>query len=64
MDPNVMLAALRQAMVDFELAGSGENAMEAADRMSEYLEGLDQWLSKGGFLPTAWQPPTHTKRTR
>lgn len=25
-----------------------------ASELVEYVEGLDQWLSRGGFLPAAW----------
>ena len=51
MDPNAALDELR-SWVDGDL--SGRPAQERADRMAELVDGLDQWLSKGGFLPDAW----------
>lgn len=28
---------------------------EKAERLAELVEGLDGWLSRGGFLPAAWE---------
>jgi hypothetical protein len=44
MDPNATLTALRNALAD----GDAESA-------AEYFEALDEWLEKGGFLPTVWE---------
>jgi hypothetical protein len=55
MDPNAALA-------NFRAAYANGDATEAADAMA----GLDEWLSGGGFLPSAWQheradsTPQHT----
>ena len=27
----------------------------AAESLAEYVEALDEWLSKGGFVPAAWE---------
>ena len=27
------------------------------DRIADRFDALDDWLSKGGFLPTAWNAP-------
>jgi len=29
--------------------------------LAETFDNLDQWLSKGGFLPSAWTQTTETK---
>lgn len=53
MDPNEALKQMRQAISD------GRDTEAAA-----YAEDLDEWLSKGGFLPAQWSgkrskiPPT------
>jgi len=57
MDPNEALKNLREALRGWHANG---NEWESADDpMSEQLvdaaEALDEWLSKGGFLPAAWQ---------
>jgi hypothetical protein len=43
MDPNVALQQLRAAMRNGE-----------ADLAHDLFEELDEWLSRGGFLPAAW----------
>lgn len=44
MDPTATLNAIRKAFDE------GDNFDEAADLFEE----LDEWISKGGFLPTDW----------
>jgi hypothetical protein len=48
MDPNETLAQIRA-----DIATSDSEA----GRLGDLVEALDGWLSKGGFPPTAWQPP-------
>lgn len=58
MDPNAVLVELRAACSDYEeTRGDGETCagIDAADRMRDAAVALDQWLSKGGFLPSDWQ---------
>lgn len=50
MDPNAALANLREAVDAYNL----DNDMDAMERVVEHFEALDDWLAKGGFLPTAW----------
>lgn len=47
MDPNTALARLR------ELIGGKRNVVGSAE-VVETFQGLDEWLSKGGFLPQDW----------
>lgn len=35
----------------------GDEAINAADRMIELFDSLDEWLSKKGYLPTRWDRP-------
>lgn len=52
MDPNETLKRLR------ELSEQGfptTDNLEDADEFHALFRDLDEWLSKGGFLPTAWQ---------
>jgi hypothetical protein len=62
MDPNENLSEqrrLRQALLD-TAPGMKINlsksplAREYARRLAELSEELDNWLSKGGFLPVQW----------
>lgn len=47
MDPNEALKRLR-LMMDWDWS---EDDM---DEVKELFNGLDEWISKGGFLPTSW----------
>jgi hypothetical protein len=54
MDPDATLAQLRQAIETLWAAESSVAAASAADSIAEHATALDQWLSRGGFLPAAW----------
>lgn len=53
MDPNANLAELRalvKANADAEHVSDHDTA-----RMIELVDAIDGWMSKGGFLPAAWE---------
>ena len=59
MDPNITLERMRiltaAVLKGYEDKGSnGVDQDDAAD-LAEYVKSLDEWLSKGGFKPDAWQ---------
>lgn len=49
MDPNETLSAIRHTVMS-------PGNLADYDRLCELVDGLDQWLSKGGFLPAPWDP--------
>lgn len=55
MDPNAALAEIRELLAQDrrQLDAGGLHRDDAATLM-ERLEALDEWLSKGGFLPADW----------
>ena len=56
MDPNACLNELRRLAADVPNMNS-ENAEELAQALEtfqDHFEALDQWLTRGGFLPLAW----------
>lgn len=55
MDPDQALKEIRQLISDWNDFVNVEEAVAFAESLTEKLDGLDQWLSKGGFLPTAWR---------
>lgn len=55
MDPDAALAQIRALLRLTSITRSD------AERLVELTEGLDTWLSQGGFLPAAWQPDTTTQ---
>lgn len=53
MDPNANLTELRKLVannIDREFVSDHDTA-----RMMELFDALDGWLTRGGFLPEAWQ---------
>ena len=52
MDPDAALLLLR---AETQAATEENDAVEVLARMVELFQGLDDWLSKGGFLPQDWQ---------
>lgn len=59
MDPNATLAELRRALAaaaDAAIADADDGAYLFRLECAAAAAGnLDEWLSKGGFLPTDWQ---------
>lgn len=56
MDPNTALTNLRNLVARIEHLLDADHDVEDSD-LSELVDtfyGLDQWISKGGFLPRAW----------
>lgn len=54
MDVNAVLARMRAASQALSLADSDERMAELAVEFGDAFESLDEWLSKGGFLPDNW----------
>lgn len=50
MDPNTTLADIRESAEVF-LSGAND---ERAVALAEAVIALDEWLTKGGFLPADW----------
>ncbi len=57
MDPNETLNEIRRLV---RANNSSTFAMRDEDTtyLTELVESLDQWLSRGGFLPQAWERGT------
>jgi hypothetical protein len=62
MDPDVALTELKEAVTELRYQAQGGVAAHTrlaamAEDVAERFEGLDKWLSGGGFLPAAWGGP-------
>ena len=58
MDPDAALEQIRECLAEYRTAedrDDPEAVTEALARLAEITEGLDAWISKGGFLPRAWR---------
>ena len=50
MDPNAALDEIRSIVA----RADGGLGRSDAERLAELVDGLDGWLSRGGFLPADW----------
>src|SRR2546423_155552 len=57
MDPNTTLENMRAAVASLNsrLGGDPDYVDDLID-IAEHAQVLDDWISRGGFLPTAWSP--------
>lgn len=53
MDPTTALDRIRGLFA--LLQARGMLTEDELDELSQTFDGLDEWLSKGGFLPRPWQ---------
>lgn len=51
MDPNAALEAIRR---EIRLLDAVAPPGSAPERLVEAFDALDEWLSRGGFLPSDW----------
>lgn len=56
MDPNATLAMVRRLVGDIGRMLDHDQTpdMATVNDLCEAVDGLDQWLATGGFLPDAW----------
>lgn len=56
MDPNTALEEMRKCAANIirSVDAHGVPSDEDAERLAEHVQALDEWLSKGGFLPREW----------
>ncbi|OMC55387.1 hypothetical protein A5747_13420 [Mycobacterium sp. IS-836] len=58
MDPNATLEMIREQLKAFYAERDAEfDAIALADMVA----ALDDWLSRGGFLPDAWKGQTYSR---
>jgi hypothetical protein len=56
MDPDKVLADLRELVADWSDDDGTDAQLDKAESVVETFRTLDEWLSRGGFLPAAWRP--------
>jgi len=49
MDPNATLSEIRSIL------GSSDLELPDYERLADLTAALDEWISRGGFLPAAWE---------
>lgn len=61
MDPDKTLEEIRALVLkmqeDFNSTAEGSNGIDQDEAyyLTELIDGLDEWIKKGGFLPKAWK---------
>lgn len=56
MDVNATLDRIREIIAHLDHCLEGAMCtVPMTDELISLVSGLDEWLSKGGFLPNAWQ---------
>ncbi len=58
MDPNAALVTVREQLAAFQGLTDSDVYSDAdwdLDALIESVSALDEWLSRGGFLPTSWE---------
>jgi hypothetical protein len=53
MDPDAALAQIRELIVKHQTSSEEMSTSDAAE-LVELVDSLDEWMTKGGFLPTEW----------
>lgn len=62
MDQDIALAAIRD-IVEGPQPQTGDDHTDPYCRLIELVAGLDQWISRGGALPRAWQHHSYIRMT-
>lgn len=57
MDPDATLDALRAAIAEADDAPFGFSSSVLLGAAVDIMRDLDEWLTKGGYLPRAWEQP-------
>jgi hypothetical protein len=53
MDPDATLAQIRNLIIQHQTSAEEMSTSDAAE-LVELVDSLDEWMTKGGFLPTEW----------
>lgn len=54
-DPDRTLDGIRDIVSAVKAGEHPESALRYLDNLTQLFAGLDAWLSRGGYLPNAWQ---------
>ena len=54
MDPNETLRLIRLTIKQMKVDDNAVIFAAHGGELAEYVEALDEWLSKGGFFPSDW----------
>ena len=55
MDPNAALERMRRLVKAFDAAENDWVAAQVSSELIDMVVGLDDWMSRGGYLPADWK---------
>lgn len=55
MDSNAALARIREVVQELDGETDEFKYGQLGEELCQLVQGLDEWLSRGGFLPQAWE---------
>lgn len=53
MDPNATLTEIRE--LAYRIVEERDSRESTYDRLAELVQALDEWITRGGFLPNDWK---------
>jgi hypothetical protein len=61
MDPTATLSEIRHLIQAWQSGNTADPAFYA-DELTTHMQNLDEWITKGGHLPTPGRPPRPSAR--
>ena len=61
MDPDEALGRMREIVAEFDRSDDTARAGDC-EELVDLVRGVDDWMSRGGFAPTAWTRDRQDKR--
>lgn len=55
MDPNAALDSIRRCLLESDSGLDDYDKLCVLEELATLVTGLDEWLSRGGFLPQSWK---------
>ncbi len=56
MDPDTCLSEIRSIVQHVDDPDESDTVEDRFERLVQLVDGLDTWMSVGGYPPGAWQP--------
>ena len=63
MDPTATLSEIRYLIKAWQ-SGNTTDPTFYADELTTHVQNLDEWITKGGHLPTPWPPAVPVRSVR
>ena len=61
MDPDTCLSEIRSIVQHADDPDEPDAVEDRFERLVQLVDGLDTWMSVGGYPPGSWQPEAHLR---